>query len=217
VFAPLSERRFALPVLFIADPWVWALLGIGAALAWRRRSAAVAGATLLALGGYVAACTLLMLTATGQAEAHARELGPKHQAFALPQPWSPLRWKLVVLGRNNIHTAYADLLPGTTPPEWRKRHRFGDDPLLRNFGRHAWDRSEIEAFRRFAVMPQLYAIEQPNPNMLCAWFTDLRFESPARATPFRYGVCHGVAAGEAEVDPERGWTQAAGPAPSPAE
>ena len=201
---------------FVMAP-VWALLGIGTLLAWRWRSVAVASATLLVLGAYVAACTLLMLSATGQAEARARALGPKHQAFALPQPWSPLRWKLVVLSRNNIHTAYADLLPGAAPAEWRQRHRFGDDPLLRAFGRKAWDRPELEDFRRFALMPRLYAIEQPNPNLLCAWFTDLRFESPQRAGPFHFGVCHGIVAGATAVDPERGWALAVGPAPAPPE
>lgn len=213
VFAPLSDRRVALPVLFIIDPLVWALLGIGLALAWWRRSTTVAGATLLALGGYVAVCTLLMLNASAVAEAKARELGPRLHGFALPQPWSPLRWKLVAMGRNNIHTAYLDLLPGSAPPEWRKRHRFGADPALRNFGRHAWDRPEVEPFRRFALMPQLYAIEQPNPNMLCGWFTDLRFESPLRASPFRIGICHGLQLGANEVDPERGWALADGSAP----
>lgn len=217
VFAPLSERSFALPVLFIIDLWVWALLAVGALLAWRRRSPAVAGATLLALGGYIAACTLLMLTASATAEAKARELGPRLHGFALPQPFSPLRWKLVAMGRNSIHTAYLDLLPGAAPPEWRKRHRYGEDPALRNFGRHAWERPELAPFRRFALMPQLYATEQPNPNQLCGWFTDLRFEAKQRASPFRIGICHGRVLGAIDVDPERGWTLATGPAPQPPE
>jgi hypothetical protein len=45
------------------------------------------------------------------------------------------------------------------------------------------------AMRWFYALPALYAIQRTAGEQ-CAWFQDLRFAVPGRATvPFRYGMC----------------------------
>lgn len=233
LFAPLSAQPFALPLLFIIDPWIWLLLGVGAALTWQRGSVAVARGGLIALTAYVALCGALMLRAEQLAGDAAARRGWARDLVVLPQPLSPLHWKVVVVDGDLYHTAYLDVLGGAPNPpqredapwltqlwrayqpadalDWTHRHRYGGDPLMRGFARFAWSREELAEFRRFALLPQMYAVSNEGVDAGCGWFTDLRFEHKAFPNPFVAGICHGPV--EGRLSKSTGWRLATGDAP----
>jgi inner membrane protein len=226
ILAPFSARAFALPLLFIIDPLVWLLLGTACVLAWHRGSSAIAQRGLLALGAYVVVCGMAMLWATRIAQLHAKQQGLAQVVVALPQPLSPAHWKLVIVDGEEYRSSYLDILGfGPRAPadpdanflartwaayqpadalNWRRRHRYGIDPMMRGFTKYAWRRDEMAEFRRFALLPQVYGLTNRGVDSGCGWFTDLRFETPAFSPPFRYGMCHGPVDGRLHHD--RGWT-----------
>lgn len=233
ILAPLSSRAFALPVLFIIDPYVWTLLGAACALAWWRGSTAIARNGLIALGAYASLCAMAMLWATQVGKLHVQQKGLSGTVIALPQPLSPAHWKVVVVERDEYHSAYLNLLgvsaraavdadagflartwaayQPASALSWRRRHRFGIDPAMRGFTRHAWQREELAEFRRFALLPQVYGLTNRGVDAGCGWFTDLRFETPAVSPPFRVGMCHGPVDGRLYRD--RGWSLVTDDAP----
>lgn len=234
LFAPLSSAPHSLPLLFIIDPIVLLLAGIGAVLVWVRGSVPVARGMLLALAGYVALCGVLMLRAEQVALAEATKKGLPRSVVVFPQPFSPARWKLIVFEDDAYHTAYLDLF-ATAPRarvredagalatlwsayqpadklEWMRRPRHGVDPLMRGFARFAWGREEIAGFRRFALLPQMYAVSNEGADAGCGWFTDLRFELKGVPNPFVAGICHGPVDGR--LSRSAGWRLAEDAPPS---
>ena len=233
LFAPLSTQPHALAVLFIIDPWAWLLLGAGAALAWVRGSVGLARGALLAFAGYVALCGALMLRAEQLAAEAAARRGMPRSVVVFPQPLTPTHWKVVVVDDEMYHTAYLDLLGGERRAplredapwlarvwdvyqpadalDWTHRHRYGGDPLMRGFARFAWSREELAEFRRFALLPQMYAVTNEGVDAGCGWFTDLRFEHKAFPNPFVAGICHGPVDGR--LSKSAGWRLAEGAGP----
>lgn len=233
LFAPLSTQPHALAILFIIDPWAWLLLGVGATLAWWRGSVALARGALLGFAGYVALCGALMLRAEQVAAAAAEQRGLPRNVVVFPQPLTPTHWKVVVVDDDMYHTTYLDLLGGERQPplredapwltqvwrvyqpadalEWTHRHRYGGDPLMRGFARFAWSREELAEFRRFALLPQMYAVTNEGPDAGCGWFTDLRFEHKAFPNSFVAGICHGPVDGR--LSKSAGWRLAEGAGP----
>jgi inner membrane protein len=65
---PFSGRWFYGDTLFIVDPWLWAMLGAGVALA-RRTGSRPARIALLASGVYIAAMTVMAIVSRGVARA----------------------------------------------------------------------------------------------------------------------------------------------------
>jgi inner membrane protein len=210
-WAPLSARRFALPWVFVIDPWFTAILAFGLALAlWRPAPQGVAAAALAVLAGYVMVLAGLHAQALRAGRAHvlAGGLGSA-TVHALPQPLSPLHWKIIVRsgseqrvahirlpaplgtaaveppGRllRRIHAAYRP--PATAP--WVDLAHFGHGPDAA-LARKAWNAPAFEPFRRFAVFPAVDGIDRAG-EAACVWFVDLRFTLPAVAPSFRFGAC----------------------------
>jgi inner membrane protein len=205
VFYPLSDRRVTLGTTFVIDPLFTAILAIGvvASLRGRRR---VGVGCLLMLGAYVGAQGLLRL----QAERVAAAAVGSAPVTALPQPFSPFNWKLVIthadghqVGHVNLagHPALVPPLPGLqawhamaqayAPPDrlvWQRRSRFGDEPSLRALTEPLWRRPDFADFQRFAVLPALSRVDE-TAGRRCVWFTDLRYDLPAWPDTFRYGFC----------------------------
>ena len=236
VFAPISNQAHALPLLFIFDPLLWALLGAGAVLMWLRSSVTVARGALVAFTGYVALCGAFMLRAEQLAMHEADSRGLARSVLVFPQPLSPTHWKLVVVDDDRYHSAYANVLglgPRAAPAKdasrlvrvwnayqpsdalkWTRREQYGADPMMRGFARFAFSREELAEFRRFALLPHLYAVTNRGPDAGCGWFTDLRFEIKGVDNPFTVGMCHGPVAGK--LSKSQGWsleTSDAPPAP----
>ncbi|MDX5411325.1 MAG: metal-dependent hydrolase [Thauera sp.] len=203
-FAPLSAARYALPLAFVIDPVVTLLLVAGLLLAMRAgRAAAIGG--LVAVLTYVGFLALQQRSAVAFAEAYAP---PGAGVAALPQPFSPFNWLVIVedgevwhVARINLrrqagkpagswwpgiagrmHGAYGD----GTPARWLELPRFGREDTA--FARQAWQSEAFTPFRNFASFGRLLEITSDETRR-CAWFADLRFELPELGPSFRFGAC----------------------------
>ena len=214
LFAPFSEQRYSIPLAFVIDPYLTALLAGGlAVVAIRPHSRRAAVVPLLLVLVYVA----LLAHLHSRALDLGREYAAKHRIdgaaiHALAQPLSPSNWKVIVSHREGYHEAHVNLWrrdAGSLPEkagvlreifhayrpasmlEWRRHPRFGDDPAYASIAREAWSRDEFEPFRRFAMFPVLESVRNDAGEM-CAWFYDLRFSVPTLTPSFRYGMCRGA-------------------------
>ena len=210
IFAPLSHFSVAWPYTFIIDPYFTGIILFGLFAGWRWQSPHIARLALFILASYVGAQAGLQHAALLIA---TRQIATQHltgaSAQALPQPFSPFSWKLIIAQGDNYQETYVNLLTQTAPapaPDqadiwirlraqyrpanqliWLLRARFGDAqeaPLARQ----VWARPEFSAYRRFAVYPALYRIDTDAAQQ-CVWFVDLRFTIDALTPPFRYGLC----------------------------
>jgi inner membrane protein len=143
-------------------------------------------------------------------ESYARTNGLMDaKVTALPRPVSPFHWMVIVEEPERYRYAMVSL-SRTGPPvlapgagfftrlaapylplsraRWQAVERFGS-PDDATFAREAFSHRDFEFFHWFARYPALYRVETGKPSA-CAWFQDLRFLTPGRATwPFRYGMC----------------------------
>jgi inner membrane protein len=198
LLAPLSDRRFSLALSFVIDPYFSTIiiLGLlGAGLSPQRRLIPIAAFAILA--AYIGFQAELRQRALDAARFHA--LGssmPAAPIHALPQPFSPFKWMLLIETKEGYDVATIDLLTqrssgnpdSQASAAWTSYHLFGDTPEQTALARTAWKHPALAPFREFAVFPALDSIES-GPNQTCAWFVDLRFLLPGSAPSFRYGLC----------------------------
>lgn len=227
LFAPLSTRTFSLPLAFVIDPWITAILATGLLAAARfPRHRRVAAAALMALGAYIGFLATQFDRAVTAAESHAATLVPDARTIrALPQPLSPLHWKLIASSDDAHHVArvrlserpgpLATLLPGTTLAQmaaayepvdaarWQRIGMFGHGERETRLAREAWQQSAFAEFRRFAVLPFMDRIDHSEDGS-CVWFLDLRFVLPAIPPSFRFGSCRDANDGKWHLRRERG-------------
>lgn len=207
-FAPLSPARHALPLVFVIDPVVTLLLAGGLLLTLRAGRAAALGA-LMAVLAYMAFLALQQHQALELARQHAQALErPSASVTALPQPFSPFNWKLIVEDGDTWHVARVNLRrhagaaagswwPGIAgrmhgaygngaKQDWHETRHFGDDNTA--FAREAWLSEAFTPFREFARFGHLLEITADDSRR-CAWFADLRFELPELGPSFRFAAC----------------------------
>lgn len=216
IFAPFSDWRAQLPVTFIIDPYFTGILiaGLLAAAVWKdTRRPAVIGLAVLA--GYIGFQGVLHQRAIGVGEAYAASHGLTHaDVSAVPQPFSPFNWMLVVEAENTYHLSYVSLVrrepPDALPDDaywlrsvnasyfpadkasWTRIPRFGQTPKEAVLAEKVWHSEIFARFRRFALFPAVYRVDNA-PEKTCVWFNDLRFALVGRDMPFRYGACQGGA------------------------
>ena len=207
IFAPLSDYRVSLRYAFFIDPLLTTivLLALLFVVYFHERWVAVAGLGVLAL--YIVMLAALHQQALEIAHDYARtQSWGKAQAIALPQPFSPFNWKLVISDDKGHWLALVNLVnrkPCVTPSndnanffEIRKYYRSKQQltwnyyPRLGNeaAAREVWKQPDFSLFRKFALLPAVYDIEK-SAIEVCVWFMDLRFFIPTLNTPFRYGMC----------------------------
>jgi inner membrane protein len=128
---------------------------------------------------------------------------------AIPQPFSPFHWMIVIPQKNEYHMAYVSLwrdeIPEFPPEDanwlrqvhasyypvrdalWKQVPRFGlgKDAKL---AEELWYSEVLSSYRNFALFPALYGVDRIQ-GRLCVWFNDLRFALAGRDMPFRYGAC----------------------------
>jgi len=212
LLAPFSDKRWSLRTTFVIDPYLSAVVVAGLAASWRlrpRRAPAVAALAVLAL--YVGQQARWQHQALDVARAYATaETLHASAVHALPQPFLPTNWKLVVATREAYHEAHLRLAPSdpwrlVLPRDsrlarvaaayrapaalrWTRHARIGAQP------RHAalWAHPALAGFRRFARLPVPYR-GSATPDADCVWFTDLRYTLPAVPPFFRYGLCRAAA------------------------
>ncbi len=207
LFAPFSSDRYFLPLAFLIDPWMTAIL-IAALLAIRfrphARGPAIAG--LVVLTAYVGLLAHLHVRALeiGSAHAQDRDLTPA-EIQALAQPLSPQNRTIIVRDGDTYHMARVALWGGAAwrswllpemaaayrpipDIEWKVIHRFGDSAETAAFARKAWWQPDFAPVRDFAYLPALSRMEG-DAAATCAWFEDLRFKLPALPPYFQFASC----------------------------
>ncbi|OOG25175.1 hypothetical protein B1C78_07090 [Thioalkalivibrio denitrificans] len=208
---PFSDWRAALSWVYVIDPYFTLIIVAGLVAAWRwpRHARAGSAAALVVLVAYVGMQGMVHHRAQAVAEGFAESMGlPEAGAEALPQPFSPAHWMLVVSNDDLYYKAWvrfrdgrslAERLPLPDPfdemsrqyarePVWHRAPRFGREGEESEFARVAWDRDEFRHFRNFARVPVLHEVTEDNRH-LCAWFRDLRFTLPALTPSFVFGMC----------------------------
>jgi inner membrane protein len=209
LFWPLSGWRPALGWTFVIDPYFTLIVvaGLAAAQRWPRRGAALAALALAALAGYAAFQGALHQRAMLLAEIRGQRLAGA-TAHALPQPFSPLHWQLIVRHGDEWHVGHARLAAGRSlvermpvvplfarmasryraAPEWTVETRFGASAADIALAQEAWRSDALGYFRRFAAFPALRGVAAGGTRE-CAWFQDLRFALPELPPSFVFGAC----------------------------
>lgn len=207
IFAPFSDYRLSLDWTFIIDPIFSSIILMALLLAWWQKSYRIAQAGVVVLACYIGLQAFWHQQATGVAAEYAHAQGwAGARVTAMPQPFSPLNWKLVISNGDGYQVSYLKLYTNRVAPipkavaaslwhigdyyqprnalRWQHYSRFGDQALAKQ----VWQHSLLERYRRFAKYPMLYRIDEAGARQ-CVWFSDLRFMMPVRRLPFRYGLC----------------------------
>lgn len=216
LFAPFSDRRFALDTTFIIDLWFTGIIlaGLAASLVWRR-SRVPATVGLAVLAGYIGVQAIAHGTAVEFGREYARAQGlAGARVSAVPRPVSPFNWMVVVAHGDQYRYAFVNVIRHAPPPPpgpgagllarldaayvpraqavWQRAEQFGP-AASRAEVLSAWQAEPLAFFRWFAVYPVLARVEAGEPAH-CVWFRDLRFLTPGRdAWPFQFGVCRPAA------------------------
>ena len=211
IFAPLSYWRAQIPTTFIIDPYFTAIIagGLVASSVWNAtRKPAVIG--LLALVSYVGFQAVLhhraVLVGEDYAAVHHLQAA---RVEAIPQPFSPFNWMVVIPQQDAYVMAYVSLWRSTVPQappvnagwlrrvyasyyppdsaSWKRVPRFGAASEA-HLAEQVWYSKALEPYRRFALFPAVFRVDLAGGRQ-CVWFNDLRFALAGRSMPFRYGAC----------------------------
>jgi len=205
IWVPVHDAAVTLSTTFIIDLIFTGIIVAGLLAGIRLNARRSARSALAILIVYVTLQAWLHSEAVDIARRYADTLpGNDTVHYAIPQPLSPLHWKLVVVEGDLYHEAYVKLygqpialagdgwlrniLASYLPPgelQWTRINRWGNDRSTEQIARKVFLLPGLESFRRFAVLPVLYRAD----NGDCLWFTDLRFIIADMTPPFRYGLC----------------------------
>lgn len=211
IFAPFSTWRAQIPTTFIIDPYFTAIIvaGLVASAVWGlTRQPAVIGLAVLA--AYVGFQGILHQRAVAAGEAYVVRHGIEGAtAEAIPQPFSPFHWMIVIPQKDAYHMAYVSLwreaIPEFPPADanwlwrvyasyypvrdalWKQVPRFGTGKNAK-LAEELWHSDTLAAYRNFTMFPALYGVDRM-PGKLCVWYNDLRFALAGMNMPFRYGAC----------------------------
>jgi len=206
VLAPLSDWRAGIGTTFIIDLWFSGIIVAGLLVSLIFRKTRIpATASLVVLVGYVGFQYLQRERALEFGEQYALQSGlAGARITAQPRPVSPFNWTVFVSDERAHRFAHINLNREEVKPYrpgdgfiaridspylpldkaiWVVRRRYGE--VDERFIEEAWRSEPLAFFRWFADLP---AFDGRDPA--CAWFVDLRFDTPGRGgTPFRYGAC----------------------------
>lgn len=205
IWVPIQDAAVTLSTTFIIDLILTGIIVAGLVAGIRLNARRSARSALAVLIVYVTLQAWLHNQALDIAARYAKSLSDSSTVqYAIPQPLSPLHWKLVVVEGDLYHEAYLKLygqptapagdgwlrniLASYLPPEklqWTKINRWGNDHRIAHTARKIFLLPALGSFRRFAVLPVLYRVDNDD----CLWFTDLRFVIADMTPPFRYGLC----------------------------
>ncbi|MCR4300817.1 MAG: metal-dependent hydrolase [Sulfuricaulis sp.] len=211
IFAPVSSWRAQIPTTFIIDPYFTAIIvaGLLASVVWKlTRTPAVFG--LVVLAAYVGFQGILHQRAVAAGEAYvARHQLEGATVEAIPQPFSPFHWMIIIPQKDAYAMTYVSLWRNQIPefpPEdanwlrqvyasyypvqdavWQHVPRFGEGKEVK-LAEEVWYSETLAPYRGFALFPALYGVDRLQ-NRHCIWFNDLRFALAGRNMPFRYGAC----------------------------
>ncbi|HUQ24172.1 MAG TPA: metal-dependent hydrolase [Burkholderiales bacterium] len=202
ILAPFSDWRAGIGTTFIIDLWFSGIIVAGLIFSLLlRKSRMPARAFLVILVGYVG---FQYLQRERALEFAARHATPGARVTAHPRPVSPYNWTVYVSDERAHRFAHINLIRQEVKPYrpgdgfiaridapylpldkaiWVARRRYGETD--ERFIEEAWRSEPLAFYRWFADLP---ALDGKEGN--CAWFIDLRFDTPGRpGAPFRYGAC----------------------------
>lgn len=206
VLAPFSDWRAGIGTTFIIDLWFSGIIVAGLAFCLIFRKTRIpAVASLVVLVGYVGFQYLQRERALEFARQYATQKGLAGvRISAQPRPVTPFNWTVFVSDEQAHRFAHINLVrtepiryaPGDgfiaridspyLPLDqaiWVVRRRYGE--VDERFIEEAWRSEPLAFYRWFADLPAFDGKEKG-----CAYFVDLRFDTPGRGgTPFRYGAC----------------------------
>jgi len=212
ILSPFSRRRFTLDWVFIIDPYLTALLVIGAisALAFHCWGPRLAAWFLTAAMAYMLVCGFYHRQAFSLARQLFQAANPQEQnVAALPQPFSCRRWQLIAARPGEIRQAFVQLpwtaglgnkLAGSQVENFIVPQ--GQDCLAPAVAYQPPDRLTIQTwtslpaaaysreaerilagYLEFARFPLLCRVQSKGGEQLLEWL-DLRFSIPGRGFPF---------------------------------
>ncbi len=211
VLAPFSDFRLSLPTTFIIDLYFSGilLLAINTSFIFRKHSKNIALGGVMILMTYVLIQGYWLRMAVG--EAYASMPTQKMQAskvIAIPQPLSPLNWKIIIETEDRLFVRYINLYrtelktatekddmftrvnalyTPTSHLNWLVISKMGQDPA-HALAKQIWNADKFKQVRRFMEFPAVYRFEK-FPEMQCIWFADQRFVLGDIRAPFIFGAC----------------------------
>ncbi len=178
---PFSSRWQSWDILFVVDPWVWAILLLTTLvpallrLANReigarsdpRRSAAWVG--LLALIGFMGARAVLHHGAVETINAYLYDGSPALRVAAFPSSFNPFVWSAYIETERYYQIATLDVRETYDPSGGRRFYKAADGPALET----AWDSRIGRDYARFARYA--YAQVEQFPEGYVVRLADFRF------------------------------------------
>ena len=108
LFTPLNEQRFGLSLAFDLDPWIGLIALLSLVFGINNRRNAVIG--LVAIGIYLSLLFYFKQSALAVIDTRTRTSPiPAEKIYALPQPFMPFHWKLVIDHPTYYETAHLSL------------------------------------------------------------------------------------------------------------
>jgi inner membrane protein len=210
LFWPLTSARYSLDIAFVIDPRVTLPLAAGVLVLHVRRSRTLAALALACAIGYVGFLGLQRERALAAARDLVAQAGlGAARMDALPQPFSPYHWALIVSAEDTRRHAFVRLRErelwwsdseGTLLRRMASAYRppaqaaWESYPLPdqgdgdRTHASAAWRSEALAPFRRFAAWPVVWRIESA-PAQMCLAYADLRFKLPELAPSFIFRAC----------------------------
>ena len=207
IFAPLTDYRVSLRYVFIIDPIVTGivLISLISTVYFRTRWLSLFGIATLVF--YIFGLSVLQHNAVKVAKNHTQQHDwVFNEIVALPQPFSPFNWKLIVSDDVGYRVALLNLVRQKTSDidkdnheslisirnyyrpkhnlDWKYYPRFGNDEKAAE----VWMHPDFYLFRKFAHYPVVGRVDNSETE-ICYWYFDLRFLLPVKDTPFQYGMC----------------------------
>jgi inner membrane protein len=211
IYYPLSDMSVSLATTFIIDPYFTTIiiLTLFISLQLHTRLPAFIGTALLLI--YISFQWQLKLSAIQITQDFGAErITTDSEITALPQPFSPLHWRVIVQRDQEYSTALLDIsgfsekLFNSQAPNnwyglisayksrgnlyWQDYSLFDSDPDKAPTSLAVWQHDDMEKFRHFAEFPVLYRFDE-SASETCVWFTDLRYLISTMMPTFRYGMC----------------------------
>jgi len=211
VFAPISHVRISIPTTFIIDLYFTGIILIAILFSAfiRKHARRIALAGVFTLMSYILLQAYWMRTALEEAYASVPVATTQNaKVNVLPQPLSPLNWKLIIAAEDRYYIRYINLhrterasASGTdslfrrvdalytpvTQNDWYIVPKFGVGPF-QALAKQIFEHDKMESIRRFMEYPAVYQVDQL-PDMQCIWFADQRFVLENIRAPFIFGAC----------------------------
>jgi inner membrane protein len=236
--APLWDGRFGFRIMYTFDALVMGLsvltLALGFVFFPFRRYMARMGLVCIALYMLSNAGLAWQARSFGWDYAEAQEIAEKDdvRVHALPQPLSPLNWRVLVVQDGKMHdtlinlkrTAVVKLPPNPTRAArvdalyrpralavWRVYDRFGKpgeedeaDRLRVERAYAAWMDTPFDWYGRYAIFSKLMPSPLEGFAATCVTFVDIRFEGARQEAKGTYLICPAGRNGKARVFQPRG-------------